>query len=404
MIQIPQNLLMPLAGGLAVVAVGAGVYIGRATAHSPELPPVSQSAPAPQEEPPEPSRSAQVPAPSQPDTPSLPDAPSQAPQSPAGDVGEEGAKAAALTHAGLSESQIVNMWVQKDWDDGRLEYEVDFWQGSVEYEFEIDGATGVVLKHEREDHGSGAASGDIGEAAAKAAALEHEGLTEEQVTGLRAEKDWDDGRLEYDVKFWRGSVEYEYKIDGATGTVLKHEQEGNTGSGAASGDIGGARAKAAALAHAGLSEDQVTGIWVERDWDDGRLKYEVDFWRGAVEYEYEIDGATGTILKFERDDHAVTVAGTAAVEAAIPSAAAASYIGEEAARTAALSHAGVAADSAAYCNSWVRYGEGHHPECYQVEFLSGGCRYVYDIGLYDGAVLGHHSETYSGGHHGGAHH
>ncbi len=41
MIQIPHNLLMPLAGGLAVVAVGVGVYIGRAT--QPSSPPPSLS-------------------------------------------------------------------------------------------------------------------------------------------------------------------------------------------------------------------------------------------------------------------------------------------------------------------------------------------------------------------------
>ena len=47
MIQIPHNLLMPLAGGLAVVAVGVGVYIGRATAQPAALLPPSPPPPHP---------------------------------------------------------------------------------------------------------------------------------------------------------------------------------------------------------------------------------------------------------------------------------------------------------------------------------------------------------------------
>ena len=117
--------------------------------------------------------------------------------------------------------------------------------------------------------------------------------------------DWDNGRLIYDVVFWAGMVEYEYEIDGATGAVLKHEQESHLEGGSAAGDIGGAEAKAAALAHAGLTESQVTTIWVERDWDDGYLEYDVDFWLGAVEYEFTIDGATGAVLKFERENHTI---------------------------------------------------------------------------------------------------
>ncbi len=291
MIQIPHNLLMPLAGGLAVVAVGVGVYIGRATAQPPAFLPSSQSVPLAEEPPPKPSPRTRISVPSPAST---------------GDIGEDEAKAVALSHAGLLEEEVTSLLVEKDWDDGRLEYDVDFWQEMVEYEFTIDGVTGVVLKHKREDHADAAASfGDIGKAAAKNAALDHEGLTESQVSGLWAEVDWDNGRLIYDVVFWAGMVEYEYEIDGATGAVLKHEQESHLEGGSAAGDIGGAEAKAAALAHAGLTESQVTAIWVERDWDDGHLEYDVDFWLGAVEYEFTIDGATGAVLKFERENHTI---------------------------------------------------------------------------------------------------
>ena len=61
-------------------------------------------------------------------------------------------------------------------------------------------------------------------------------------------------------------------------------------------------AKSAALAHAGVSESQTTGMKVERDWDDGRLEYEVEFYAGQTEYEYTIDGVTGAVLEYEWDD------------------------------------------------------------------------------------------------------
>ncbi len=67
-----------------------------------------------------------------------------------GDIGADGAKAAALTHAGLSESQVSHLEVERDWDDGRLEYEVEFKCGGYEYEYTISGTSGAVLDHEME--------------------------------------------------------------------------------------------------------------------------------------------------------------------------------------------------------------------------------------------------------------
>ena len=40
---------------------------------------------------------------------------------------------------------------------------------------------------------------------------------------------------------------------------------------------------------------------MERDYDDGRLEYEVEFKSGGMEYQYKIDGVTGSILEYEQD-------------------------------------------------------------------------------------------------------
>ena len=167
-------------------------------------------------------------------TPVSPDA--SVPQTPPSgaqgqDVGQEAAKQAALSHAGLSASDVTDWKIEREWDDGRLEYEIEFWCGTDEYDYTIDGHSCSVLKHELErhphqdgTHHSGSVSSVTLEAA-KAAALSHAGLKESQVWDMKAELDYDDGRLEYEVEFKSGGMEYEYTIDGVTGNILSFERE-----------------------------------------------------------------------------------------------------------------------------------------------------------------------------------
>ena len=223
-------------------------------------------------------------------------------------IGQEAAKAAALAHAGFAEGDVTycNSWME--YDDGHPEhYEVEFATKDARYEYEISLFSSAILKFEKKPYRSQSAPASptasvIGEAAAKAAALKHAGLTESQVSGLVVKRDYDDGRLEYDVDFWQGSTEYEYTIDGSSGGVLEFEKDVHQSASPSSGDVGQAGAKAAALKHAGLTESQVYKLKVERDYDDGRLEYDVEFDYGHLEYEYTIDGATGAILEYEVDD------------------------------------------------------------------------------------------------------
>ena len=66
-------------------------------------------------------------------------------------------------------------------------------------------------------------------------------------------------------------------------------------------DIGKDKAKEIALEHAGLKEADVTQLFVELDYDDGVLRYEVDFRQGQYEYDYDIDAKTGKILSYDKD-------------------------------------------------------------------------------------------------------
>ena len=268
-------------------------------------------------------------APETPTTPTTPVAP-ETPTTPA-DIGLEAAKTVALNHAGLNASQITNLKTDWDWDDGCLEYEIEFWCGEVEYEYVIDGADGTILKQEQEDHTPVSSDTDsaayIGEEAARQYALSHANCRMSDTSYCNSWLSYDDGRAEcYKVEFMCGDTCYRYEIGLCDGAVLEHCHEtyhhsehhhgGHHGASrtasasttstastsASPADIGEAAAKAAALGHASVSEADTRKMKVEQDWDDGRLEYEVEFEVGDTEYEYKIDGVTGAILDYEIDD------------------------------------------------------------------------------------------------------
>ena len=104
--------------------------------------------------------------------------------------------------------------------------------------------------------------------------------------------------------------EFEYKVDAYTGAILESKREAADGTEvpvvqpskpAASGDIGYAKAKSVALNHAGVSEGKAYDMDIELDDEDGTLVYEVEFKSGNMEYSYEINAATGAIIKHEAE-------------------------------------------------------------------------------------------------------
>ena len=272
-------------------------------------------------------------------------------------IGKSAAAMAVETYAGTAALNSTTTDVDPELDENPPHYEVELKTAWGEFDYMVDAFTGEVLSGPKDvlniradtpvtpdpalttpdttppaennvwqnpgnaDVVSGTA---IDQETAKKAALDHAGLAAGDVANWKIERDWDDGRLEYEIEFWCGTTEYDYTIDGHSCAVLKHEVDhhpehdaphhGGTGAGTAtpsgdigagtatpSGDIGAAAAKAAALAHAGVTESQTSKMKVEQDWDDGRLEYEVAFDVGRTEYEYTIDGVTGAILEYEQD-------------------------------------------------------------------------------------------------------
>ena len=226
-------------------------------------------------------------------------------------IGRDKAKQIAMEYAGVTGNGGA-VDVDAELDELTPHYEVEIETSTGEYEYLIDGYTGEVLRGQANvggsvigtpgngngGNGSSGTAGngvcqDIGYEKAKSIAYADAGVSAAQVQNLKVEKDWDDGRLEYEVEFWANNTEYEYTIAGADGTILKRESEGSNVSGNV---IGFNAARDAALKHAGLSQSDVYDLDVSDELDERTPHYEVDFKSGGMEYEYQIDAVSGAVL------------------------------------------------------------------------------------------------------------
>ena len=137
-----------------------------------------------------------------------------------------------------------------------------------------------------------------------AAAFGRDLADEIRYSEVDAELDESPAQYEVEITGQKGE-EIEYKIDAYTGTILESKRETEEKTSAAqptfSGDIGYAKAKSIALNHAGVSESKAYDMEIELDEEDGMLVYEVEFKSGGMEYSYEINAATGAIVKQETE-------------------------------------------------------------------------------------------------------
>ena len=163
--------------------------------------------------------------------------------------------------------------------------------------------------------------------------------------------------------------------------------------------IGSEKAQQIALENAGLSADSVTFIRTHLDYDDGRAEYEVEFYQGNVEYDYDIDAVSGTILSYDHDAEYYDVehhapgtgsgsgntAGSVSPNTGTASAAGTEYITAEAAKQTALKHAGVAESDTRRMETGFDYEHGM--AVYEIEWKVGWTEYSYEINASTGEIV-----------------
>lgn len=142
------------------------------------------------------------------------------------------------------------------------------------------------------------------------------------------------------------------------------------------------KAKKIALGDAKLAEKDVTFVKVELELEDNRLVYDVEFYSGNVEYDYDIDAVSGAIVSADKDIENYVIPAQPSTEAQ------ASEISVEKAKQIALSHAGVG--SARFTKAKIDYENG--VKVYEIEFKVGNMEYEYDINVVNGAIVSSSAE------------
>lgn len=252
-------------------------------------------------------------------------------------------------------------------------------------------------------------------------ALNDSALTESDVSGLRTELEFDDGRFCYEVDFYCDGIEYEYTIQAKDGGIISRDIDGeniknsaqNTSvsqsesaeSGAesqntsaennaesteaavktenslpvsvpdANAAVSEEDAKKTALDDAGLSESEVTFTKTKLDTDDGIKVYDVEFYNSDAEYDYEINAADGTVKKKSVETFSIQSGTSSSTE----------YIGVDKAKEIALANAGLKETEVKF--SKAKLENDDRAVKYEISFYIKNMEYEYSIDALSGDIL-----------------
>ena len=280
-------------------------------------------------------------------------------------IGSERAKEIALADASLSAENVTFKEVKMDYDDGMVEYDVEFCASGTEYEYSINASTGDIISRDTEpcesqghSHGNGSSNN-------------------QNSSGGQNGQNNSNGQ--------NGS-NGQNASNGQNGQGGGFGNQNGQGNSAQSGDIGIEAARQAAYSHAGVASDEVTLTKSEVDCDDGRKEYEIEFYYNDIEYDYVV-AADGSIISYERESKNNNAAN--GNQNAASSQAQSGDIGIQAARQAAFSHAGVSESSAYDIKSETDYDDGRKE--YEIEFKAAGYEYDYVIAC-DGTIISYDRE------------
>ena len=262
-------------------------------------------------------------------------------------IGIDAAKEAALSDAGVSADGAEFSTAGLDSRNGVFYYAVDFTENGVNYEYDIDALTGVVIERAKTPAAGGPGAGEAGtetapgtpaaasgtaapagetaaqvpastspagsqgtgsggpitEAEARAIALSQAGLTEADVRFIESKKDRHDGQSVFEVEFDAlTGEEYSYDIREADGAIVSYDYDSDrkpSANSSGSGMLSEDQIRETVLSRVPGASAADVRLWLDED--DDRYQYEGQLIWDGMEYEFKIDAYSGSVLEWEAD-------------------------------------------------------------------------------------------------------
>lgn len=170
----------------------------------------------------------------------------------------------ALADAGFKAEEVTNLSAYYDSKDGIASYEVDFTAGGFEYDYTIKASDGKIIEASRE-----AEKPQL----VRSSEIKFEDEVETKPSGQSSETNMPAGQTQQSPQQASPASKY----------------------------IGVDKAKSIALKDAGLSSSEASFTKAKLDKEDGVAVYEIEFFSGNTEYEYEINATSGKIRDKDMD-------------------------------------------------------------------------------------------------------
>ena len=185
-------------------------------------------------------------------------------------IGMDKGVAVALADAGFKAEEVTNLTAHYDDEDGVTVYEVDFMANGYEYEYTIKASDGKIMEAQREK-----AKGKTTTGTSKQNSDANSSATPMQPQQTQQSSNSSGSN--------------------SVGTSSNSAGTSSSGTGPVSNYIGVDKAKSIALKDAGVSSSAAVFTKAKLDREDGMMVYELEFYSGDTEYEYEINATTGKI-------------------------------------------------------------------------------------------------------------
>lgn len=193
------------------------------------------------------------------------------------DIGRDAALEVALGDAGVNESDATRLRVSEDRDDGRKVYEIRFDVEDKEYDYEIQASDGAIISSDIET------------------VENYAGLQGDDTQNNNASQDDTDQTAAPDQ-----AADQNTTAGNGTNQSQTGQNQNNTGSGSSSG-VAVSQDEAVQIALDRVSGATAQDVRIELDRDDGRYKYEGEIIYNNIEYDFEIDANSGTILEWSEE-------------------------------------------------------------------------------------------------------